>query len=87
MGSFPSPFCYKDMVMGCCGKNGRATRRLRDKMAEVKEQVKAPKKVDEGFYRDRPEWIARKKKKYGEKKFNELYGNVEPEAPDLPKVG
>ena len=56
-------------------------------MAEVKEQVKTPKKVDEGFYRDRPEWIARKKKKYGEKKFNELYGNVEPEAPDLPEVG
>ena len=82
MGSFPSPFCYKDMVMGCCGKNGRATRRFRHM---IKEQKKVIEKG--GSKQNTPYMLAllEKRKKLAEKEAPVV--PEEPEAPDLPKVG
>jgi len=71
--------------MGCCGKNGRATRRLRNKMSEQKNSKE-----------NTPYMIAlkEKRKKLAEiAEIAEIAGKeskkapVIQEAPDLPKVG
>jgi hypothetical protein len=64
--------------MGCCGKKSEATKKFIKMQEEAAKKMKEAKEREEfrPLFKDRVDYLERKKKKFGEKRFNELYGKA-----------